>query len=253
MKRSTIWILAAALTVLPAARPLRAQKGPAAAGSKEALAVVEKLVAAMGGRKAFASIRDTTATGTAEMVQYGITVPITVYQKGTDKLRVEITIPEANMTIVRAFDGRKAWVTDPRSGAIEEMPDFMAKQLARQAAGTLAWLDPRQAGVTFALKPKAALEGKDYVVLEQTEADGHKTVYYLDPETYLPYLTRTRAFDQGGTEVDTETYATRYEKAGGVLVPYALRTLHNGVEAQRITITAVTRNTSLDDGIFTLK
>lgn len=253
MKRSTIWILAAVLTAMPAARPLRAQSGPAAAGSKEALAVVEKLVSAMGGRKALASIKDTTVSGTAEMVQYGITVPITVYQKGTDKLRVELTIPEANMTVVRAYDGRKAWVTDPRSGAVEELPAFMARQLARQAAGTLAWLDPRQAGVTYALKPKAALEGKDYVVLEQTEADGHKTVYYLDPETYLPYLTRTRAFDQSGIEVDTETYSTRYERTGGIMVPYALRTLHNGAEAQRITITAVTRNTNLDDGLFTLK
>jgi hypothetical protein len=253
MKRSTMWILVAALAVSPAARPLHAQKGPAMAGGKEAMAVVEKLVTAMGGRKALGSIKDTTVSGTAEMVQYGITVPITIYQKGADKLRVELTIAEANMTVVRATDGRKAWVTDPRSGAAEEMPDFMAKQLARQAAGTLAWLDPRQAGVTYALKPKAALEGRDYIVLEQTQADGHKTTYYLDPETYLPYLTRTRAFDQSGVEVDTETYSTNYQKAGGTVVPYALRTLHNGAEAQRITITAVTYNTNLDDGLFTLK
>jgi outer membrane lipoprotein-sorting protein len=225
----------------------------ASTGSKEAMAVVDKLIQALGGRKALEAIKDTTISGTAEIVEYGLTVPITIYQKEPNKLRIDITIAEANMTIIQAYDGQKGWYTNPQTGGTEEMPEFMAKELARQAAETQSLLYPQKIGVTYALKPKATLEGKDCIVLEQTQADGHKATIYLDPETYLPCKTETRTFDQAGAEVDAESYATNYQEVGGTMVPFSLRILQDGTEAQRITITAVTHNTNLDDAFFTLK
>lgn len=253
MKKTTFRILGAAVLASLAALALMAQGGSAPAGSKEALAVVEKLLGAMGGRRVLGSIKDTTISGTAEMVQYGITVPVTIYQKEPGKMRVDITIAEAGLTVIRSFDGLKGWVTNPQSGAIEEMPEAMAALLARQATGTAALLEPQKTGVLYALKPKAALEGKDYIVLEQTRADGNKTAYYLDPETYLPYKTETRALDMSGVEVEIETFPANYQKVGGTVIPFALRTLQNGAESQRLTITAVAYNKSLDDALFTLK
>ncbi len=252
MKKTRMLIFGAVLLVTIAALPGYGQKaGPA--GSKEAMAVVDKLIEAMGGRKLLESIKDTTVSGTAEIVQYGITVPITIYQKEPDKLRLDITIAEANMTIIQAFDGLKGWYTNPQTGATEEMPDFMAKELARQATESQALLNPQKTGVTYALNPKEALEGKDYIILEQTRADGHKTKLYLDPETYLPYKTVTRSIDQSGAEVDAESYATNYQKVGGTMVAYSVRVLNNGSEAQRMTLTSVTYNSNLDDALFTLK
>ena len=252
MKRTTTWIIGILLMASLAALPGYAQKAQAA-GNKEAMAVVEKLIEAMGGRKLLESIKDTTISGTAEVVQFGITVPITIYQKEPDKMRMDITIAEANMTIIQAYDGQKGWYTNPQSGATEEMPDFMTKEMARQAADTQALLNPQKTGVTYVLKPKAALEGKDYIVLEQTQADGHKATLYLDPGTYLPYKAETRTIDQNGAEVDAETYSTNYQKVGGTTVAYSIRVLHNGSEAQRITLTEIAYNKNLDDAFFTLK
>jgi len=246
-------ILGAVLLASLAALPGYAEKAQPAPGTKEAMAVVDKLIEAMGGRKVLESIKDTTISGTAEVVEYGLTVPITIYQKEPDKIRMDITIAEANMTIIQAFDGRKGWTTNPQSGNTEEMPDFMAKEMARQAAETQSLLYPQKNGVTYALKPKATLEGKDYIVLEQTRADGHKATIYLDPGTHLPYRTDTRSIDQTGAEVDAESYSADYQKVGGTMVPYSLRILQNGAEAQRITITSVSYNTNLDDAFFTLK
>ena len=253
MKRIRGGILAGILLTMLAAVAVSAQQAPAAAVNKEALAVVDKLIAAMGGRKVLESIKDTTISGTAEIVQFGITVPITLYQKEPNKMRMDITIAEANMTIIQAFDGQKGWYTNPQSGATEEMPDFMAKDMARQAGQNQAILYPQKSNVTFALKPKAAIEGKDYIVLEQTQADGHKTTFYLDPDTYLPYKTETRTLDQNGAEVDSTTFSTNYQKVGGTMVPYSVRVVQNGADAQRMTVTAVTYNTNLDDAFFTLK
>ncbi|HDT12833.1 MAG TPA: hypothetical protein ENO03_00600 [Candidatus Aminicenantes bacterium] len=252
MKRTIGLILGAALIASLAATPVLAQKSQPA-GTKETMAVVDKLIEAMGGRKTLDSIKDMTASGTAEVVEYGLTVPITIYQKEPDKLRLDITIPEAGMTVIQAYDGQKGWYTNPQTGATEEMPDFMTKELARQAAETRALLHPETIGVTYVLKPKEAIEGKDHIVLEQTRADGHKTTFYLDPDTYLPYKTATRTLDQMGAEVDAETYSTNYQKVAGTMVAYSMRVLQNGVEAQRITLSAVSYNTDLDDALFTLK
>ncbi len=253
MKKTRTWILGAILLASLAAVASYAQQTPAVGMNKEAMAVVDKMIVAMGGRKVLESIKDTTISGTAEIVQFGITVPITIYQKEPNKMRMDITIAEANMTIIQAFDGQKGWYTNPQSGSTEEMPDFMAKEMARQAGQNQALLFPLKSNVTYALKPKAPIEGKDYIVLEQTQADGHKTTLYLDPDTFLPYKTETRTLDQNGAEVDSTTFSTNYQKVGGTMVPYSVRVVQNGSDAQRMTITAVTYNTNLDDAFFTLK
>jgi outer membrane lipoprotein-sorting protein len=252
MSRTRTWILGAVLLAALATLPGYGQKA-APAGSKEAMAVVDKLIEAMGGRKLLESIKDTTVSGTAEIVQFGITVPITIYMKEPDKLRMDITIAEANMTVIQAFDGQKGWFTNLQTGATEEMPDFMAKELARGARENQALLHPQKAGVIYALKPKEAIAGKDYIVLEQTQPDGHKTTLCLDPETYLPYKSVSLAVDQSGAEVDSEEFSTNYQKVGGVMIPYSIRQVQNGSDAMRITVTAVTFNTSLDDAFFILK
>ncbi len=254
MKDKPLWAVGVALFAGLAAMAGSPQPSPAPSSSKEALAVVDKMVAAMGGRKALEAVQDTTITGTAELVQFGITAPLTIYEKRPDKIRRDITITEANMTFVQSFDGRKGWMTDPQSGAAREMPGALAKEMAREAAASEAILHPAKAGVAYTLKPKAAIEGRDYIVLEQTQLDGHTLTLYLDPQTYLPYKTETRMLDLAGGEVESETYSTNYQKAaGGLVVPYAVRIIQNGSDAERVTIAAVTLNTNLDDALFTLK
>lgn len=252
MKNARVPIALIVLASSFLALPLQARQA-AATGSKEALSVVDKLVNALGGRKALEAVKDMTLSGSAEIVQFGLTVPVTIYQKEPDKLRIDITITEAGMTIIRAFDGQNGWMTNPQNGTTEAMPDFMTKEMSRQAAQNQALLDPRKAKVSYALKPKAVIEGKEYIVLEQTLADGHKTTFFLDPATSLPYKTQARTLDQNGAEVDSESYTTNYQKVGGLMVPYAVRVVQNGADAQRMTITAVSFNTNIDDAFFALK
>ena len=254
MKRYTPWAAGAAAVDALALMAGASTQSPAPASSREALAIVDKMVAALGGRKALDAVKDTTVTGTAELVQFGITAPLTVYEKRPDKIRRDVTIAEANMTFVQAYDGRTGWMTDPRSGATREMPEALAKEMAREAAASEAILHPAKAGVAYTLKPKAAIEGRDYIVLEQTQSDGHKLTLYLDPQTYLPYKTETRMLDLAGAEVETETYSTNYQKtSGGLMVPYAVRIVQNGSDAERVTVAAVAFNTGLDDALFIRK
>jgi outer membrane lipoprotein-sorting protein len=256
MKKPTVTSLAVALIVVSlAALSAPAEQAPSATSSKEALRVLSDMIKALGGRKALESVEDTTLSGEIELDAAGqaLSGPVTIYQKEPDKMRIDITFPEYNLNVVQAFDGQKGWFTNPQTGGTEEMPDFMVREFARQATGTRAILDPKGAGVVYALKPKATIEGKDTIVLEQTYADGFKVTLYLDPETYLPCKTQNRGFDLTGGEVEEETFSTDYKKVGDLMIAHAVRILHNGVEAQRVTISAVTFNTGLDDALFFLK
>lgn len=254
MKRTIAAGLAAALLVALAAGPSLAGQS-AAASSKEALDALAKMIAAMGGRKALEAVKDTTITGRIEINAAGQTLagPVTLYQKEPDKMRVDFTVPEYNLSVSQAFDGQNGRFTNPQTGMTEEMPDFMVKDFARQATGTQAILDPKKAGVVYALKPKAAIEGKDHIVLEQTFPDGYRSTFYLDPETYLPAKTVNRTFDIMGGEVEAESFSSDYRKVGGLMVAHAILILHNGVEAQRIAIASVAHNSGLEDGLFVLK
>lgn len=253
MKRVSASILGAGLLVALAASPGFGRQIQTAASSKEALAVLSKMIEATGGRKVLESIKDTVVSGTIEFAQFGITAPLKIFQKEPDKIRQDVSVAEFDMTFTQLFDGRKGWQTNINTGKPEEMPDDMAKELGREARGSLAILDPKMAGVVYALKPKEAIEGKDHIVLEQTYPDGHKVTFFLDPETYLPRKTQAKAFDPLGAEVDVESYSTNYQKVGGTMVAFSIRVLHSGSEAQKITIASVAYNTNLDDGIFVIK
>jgi hypothetical protein len=253
MKRASAGILGAALLIALAASPGLGQQTQTAASSKEALAVLNKMIEATGGRKLLESIKDTVVSGTVEFAQFGITAPITIYLKEPDKIRQDVTVAEFDMTFTQVFDGQKGWQTNINTGKTEEMPYEMAKELGREARGSLAILDPKKAGVVYALKPKAAIEGRDHIVLEQTYPDGHRVTFFLDPETYLPYKTQTKTFDPLGAEVDAESYSTNYQKVGGTMVAFSIRVLHSGSEAQKITVASVSYNTNLDDAIFVIK
>jgi outer membrane lipoprotein-sorting protein len=216
--------------------------------------VLNKMIDAMGGRKALQAVKDTTIVGAVEIVQAGMTASITIYQKEPNKLRADIEISDVGMTITQTYDGQKAWWTNPQTGQNEELTGPQAQEIMHQAIGNASLLDPQKLGITYALKPKAPLDGKDYIVLEQTLSDGHKITIYIDPATYLPYMARALSLDaMTGAEADTETYLSDYRKVGGLMVAHSNVSKQNGVEAQKLNISSVTFNTDLADSLFILK
>jgi hypothetical protein len=236
-----------------AARPLPAQKSVGAAGSREALAVLDRMIEAMGGRKALEAIKDMTVTGTVEAPELGLKSPFILYQKEPDKMRMDITIAEASLTITQAFDGRRGWGTDDLTMGPEAMPERESRDMAHKALGNAAFLAPRSLGITYALKPKETFEDRDYVVLEQTLADGHKVLFFLEPATHLPYKLSTRTLGPSGAEAEAETFLSDYREFCGVRIAGSSRTLLDGKEVQRLTVTGVTCNSRLDDALFELK
>lgn len=245
MKKSLAWTLAAGIVLSLSLLPAYGQI------PKDAQQALNKMIDASGGRKYLETLKDTTTTGTAELPQFGMSGTFTTYNKEPNKFRMDMEI--AGMVITQAYDGQKAWGINPQTGVTEEAPEEQAKQIARQALGNDALLNPQKYGITYALKPKAKIQDKEYLVLEQTMSDGHKTTMYLDPTTYLPYkLDTTGTNPQTGTESKVEVYMTDYRKFGEGMVAYSIRQVVDGADFVTMTISKITYNAGLEDSMFSM-
>lgn len=210
---------------------------------------LEKMIKARGGRTALKNVKDITFTGTMEMIAMGMSGSIAIYQKEPDKMRWDLDM--AGMVFTRATDGKIAWGTNFQTGGMEELPEQEAAEFKRNALGYDSLLNPKKYGITYALKGKKQIEGKDYLVLEQTHADGHKVTHYIDSKTYLTYKTVTTAQGMmGGSEVEEENFLSDYKKVNGVMIAHTMTALQDGEQVFTMSYTEVKLNTGLEDSLF---
>jgi hypothetical protein len=240
MKKTLIWMLAGACVIASI---------PVMGYGQEAGQVLEKMIEAQGGRKVLESLKDTTVSGTMELIQQGMNATLTMYQKEPNFMRMDIEV--MGMVITQAYDGQKGWFLNPQTGAAQDMDENMNKEFKRQALGNDSLLNPAKYGITYAYKGKEKDGDKECMVLEQTMSDGHKSTLYIDPDTYLTAKAKTTTMSPtGGGEVQSETIFGDYRKEGDVLVAHTLTILQDGAEFARMTLTKISYNSGLEDSLF---
>ncbi len=219
--------------------------------SQDATKILKKMIDAQGGKKTLESIKDSTLSGTMEMIQAGITGSITLYQKEPNKMRMDGEV--MGMVITQAYDGETAWMINPQTGTADKLPEQAAEEVKRQALGNDALLNPEKYGITYTYIGKENIDGKDYFVLEQTFSDGFKASLYIDSQTYLTYKTKATTVNQMGVEVLAETILSDYKEVEGMMVPHTLTIFQDGQEFMIMTITEAKFNTGLEDSLFTMQ
>lgn len=210
--------------------------------------VLDKMIEAQGGRKAIEAVTDSTSTGAFELVQFGMQGSITMCQKEPNLMRMDMEVQGFVMT--QAFDGQTAWGINPQTGATEPMSELMTADFKRQSVGNAALLSPETLGITYELKGKESVGDKEYLVLLQKFSDGYVNTLYIDPQTYLPYKSRSKSHDQMGNEVESETIMTDYRKVDGIPMAHSLVIFQNGAEYIRLSLTSVKFNSGLEASLF---
>ncbi|MFC2156928.1 outer membrane lipoprotein carrier protein LolA [Acidobacteriota bacterium] len=248
MKKYLTILLAGVLLLGISAFTLYSQDSDDAAKKAEAKKIVEKLIEAQGGRDVLSKIRDMTSTGDIELIQFGMSGSVTMYQKEPDKMRMDMEI--MGMVITQAYDGETAWMTNPQTGANEEMPEELASDTRRQSLGNDAILNPEKLGITYTFEGKETIEGTEYLILKQTFSDGKFSHLYIDPGTYLVYKTKETALNQMGVEVEAESFMSDYKDFQGTKVPYTITVYQDGEEFIIITLSTMKYNTGLEDTLF---
>lgn len=219
--------------------------------TQDANKILKKMIDAQGGKKTLESIKDSTLSGTMEMIQAGITGSITLYQKEPNKMRMDGEV--MGMVITQAYDGETAWMINPQTGTAEKLPEQATEEVKRQALGNDALLNPEKYGITYTYIGKENIDGTDYFALEQTFSDGFKASLYIDSQTYLTYKTKATTVNQMGVEVLAETILSDYKEVEGMMVPHTLTIFQDGQEFMIMTITEAKFNTGLEDSLFTMQ
>jgi outer membrane lipoprotein-sorting protein len=217
--------------------------------SQKAADILEKMIEAQGGRKVLENIKDVTLSGSIEAM--GMSMTITLYRKEPNKMRRDAEA--AGMAMTWAFDGEVAWEIGMGSQKPSEETGKDAEETKRDAQGYAAILHPEKYGITYVLKGKEKIEGKDYFILEQTIPGGIKTSQYVDTETYLIYKIAYTSINAKGVEEKEEQFMSDYKKVDGVMIAHSLTIPSEGGMSAKLTFTKVSFNTGLEDSLFKMK
>ncbi len=218
--------------------------------SQDAGKLLDLVIDASGGRQEMEAIKDTTFSGTMDLIQMGISGTFTFYHKEPYMLRQDMEL--IGMTITSGFDGETGWRFNPQTGVIEDLPENRHEQAKNEALGFgNSWLlYPEKYGITFADKGKETVEGKEYLLLEMTFENGDTSLFYIDPETFLPYKMKSKTLNEMGINVEMESIVRDYKKVDGLNFAHSVSIFQDGEEFASIVVDEVKFNSGLEDSFF---
>ena len=207
--------------------------------------ILEKSIAATGGRKAIESVTSTVAKGELEILSQHAHAMIEFYAKAPAK-RLIVTTFEGFGEVRQGCDGASAWVRDA-DGGLRDLTGAEKDAALRECAfhAEIQWRD---------LYPKVELAGKDKVgertayKVVMTPASGKPVTRFIDAENFL--LIRqvsTRETSQGAVTIQADF--SGYRDVAGVKVPFQIHQKMPGYELL-INMLAVENNASIDDARF---
>lgn len=221
----------------------------AAAG--QAMELVAKARAALGGDRALAALKDVRSEADLTIFAGGQEIPAAEKAVVTvdGRMRTEMSI--MGQSQVQAYDGSAAWMSTPQ-GVMEAPPDMVGKIREGMARDLYLLRDaPNGAAGTVRLLPDDTFQGAKAVALEVTPAEGKPFVLYLDPATHRPI---GRAYDADnpltGQPGRAEEILSDYQEAGGVSWPAREEVWIGGQKFMLKTVTNRTVNAGVQPDEF---
>lgn len=224
--------------------------------------VVEKHLAAVGGRDALGKLTTRKATGTFTLaVANGELIgPIELYSKRPNKTRAYIVLDLTpmgmadKMVLDQKFDGTVGWTQNSVQGDNQ----ITGNQLDNMKNATFPnpLINHKAAGTAVELLPNETVDGKAAIVLRITPKVGSVSKLFLDATTYLAFRSTATIgmtqMDGSVQQVEQVAEASDYRKVDGLMIPF--KTV-NTTPQQKATIvlTKVEHNVAIDDAMFTKK
>lgn len=219
-------------------------------------AIVEKHLAAMGGREVLGKLTSRKSTGTVTVTTPGgpLSGPIEILLKAPNKSHVHMALDlsaiggPGTMTIDQGFDGTAAYSINSLQGE-NQVSEKQADNLRNNIFPT-PFLEYKQRGTKLEMLANEKVAGKDVIVLQITPKTGSPARMFLDAETYLPVrLVSTINVPQAGGDIEQTTDLSDYRPVDGVKVPFRVATT-NPVQTVNISLDKVEHNIALDDAMF---
>jgi len=217
--------------------------------------IVEKHLAAIGGRAALAKITSRKAVGTVTLTTEAgdLTGPAELYTKTPNKSRALLTIDltpvgmSETMTIDQRFNGTEGWAKN----SMQDDTQITGNQLdnMKNSMFPSSLLTYKEQGTKIDVLPKETIGGKELIVLQVTPKAGSTSKMYLDPQTYLLVRSVARISSPEVGELEQTSEQSDYRAVDGIQVAFSVV---NSSPVQKITITlkTVEHNVAMDDAMF---
>ncbi len=211
----------------PMARPVVVENKNADGPS--AKSILEKYLAATGGKEAFDKLKNRVSIGTVELTALGLKGTVEVVEDSTNRSSMIINAPGLGV-LQKTFDGKRAWLQDPLQGFIRFTG--LGLEIAQDTA-----IFNRQARFKESLQSavfmgKEKLAGNDvYVVRMRFDK------WYFDAESGL--LVRK-----------DHTYYGDYREVDGVKLPFKIREEVFSGAAAVYQLTEIKHNVKIDETKF---
>jgi hypothetical protein len=225
------------------------------ASAQTADEIVEKHLAAMGGRAALAKLTTQVASGTVAISVQGADIggSIEISKKAPNKSRTLMnldlsSVGGSEMIVDQRCDGKAAFASNSLQGDREITGGQLQNML--NASFPSQFLDYKEAGAKVELLNKGEAGGRPAFVLVYTPKTGPASRIFLDAETFLVArsITKTDVPESGG-EVEQTTDVSDYRALDGVKSAFSV-TVTGAGQTVVITFSKVAFNVPLDDAVF---
>jgi hypothetical protein len=216
-----------------AAEPPKPQEG-ATARLPSARSVLDKHLAAIGGRQAVLSHTSTRATGTLSMPAQGVTGAVEIYGAQPNRTLLKVSLDGVG-EVLEGFDGTHGWSISPMTGPmLLEGKQLDEKRFDSEFHGELR-NDNRYVSLTTL--ERVDFEGRPCYKIRLVRKTGGEDIEFYDVATGLKAGSITTRETQMGTVTGTAV-ERNYKKFGNLLQPTMVTSQVGGLQ-QVITITAV--------------
>jgi hypothetical protein len=224
------------------------------AAAQTADEIIEKSIAAMGGRAAHEKIKTRLATGSLSIGTPAgdIAGTLEMYGAVPNKQRTVIkadlsALGAGELVIDQRFDGTTGYVLDSLQGN----RDITGSQLENMKSQGFPnpFLNYKAAGMSVKLGAKEKIGDKDAFLLTFQPTSGNPIKTYIDATTFLPIRTVIRADLPQVGEIEQWVDPLEYKDVDGVKVASKIR-LTNSMQTITMTLTKIEHNVAIDDKLF---
>jgi hypothetical protein len=214
--------------------PAEAAKPTAQPSLPSARSLVDRHVAAIGGRAAVLSHSSMRQTGTLSVPSSGMTATLEVFGAKPDKSVVKINMPGVG-DVFEGYDGKNAWTVSAMTGPmLLEGKQLDEKRFDADFYGELHDSSRYESMTTL---EKTEFDGRPCYKIKLVRKNGGEDIEFYDAETGLKAgRTATRETPMG--PVTATTVETDYKKFGNLLQPTTVKNTMMGMQ-QIISISTV--------------
>jgi outer membrane lipoprotein-sorting protein len=224
------------------------------ASAQTADEVIEKYLAAAGGRAALGKLTSRSTTGTIKLTTPGgdVSGTIEIFNQQPNKVRtlmkLDLTpLGAGPMEVDQRFDGTSGYALDSMRGN----RDITGNQLEnmRNAFFPNPFMNYKERGTAVELAGKEQVNGRDAYILVLKPKSGSVARQFIDAETYLPIKLVIKVDVPEVGEVEQTSEFSDYREVDGVKLPFGIR-VSSAAQSFTISVTKVEHNVKIDETLF---